>query len=346
MPQAPFTLSPVHTAMALGYKNPDYIADMVLPRIPVFAQEFNWDYRSVQNLLVAPPNEVSRTGRVPQLQFNAEQRTSNTKDYGYDVEVPQTDIDRAADQRAGRNTTYDPLDAAAEGAIEILRLRREIRTAAIVSNASNHATTEFVSGSDLWSDPASNPKDQILDLLEGMLLRANTMILSSSGARYLQNHPIIVESVKGTGAGTDAQGKVSLQAVADLFELKNIYVGRSYQVSAQFNDFEASSSSASRIWGNYCALLHLNPMVRSLSGSPFITWGATADYETVAMMDFDKNIGLKGGWAMRVGEQLRELVMSPLAGCLIEGIYTEPAAINVSDTAAFASSTSSAYPGV
>jgi hypothetical protein len=346
MPQTTFTQSPVHTATLLGYKNESYIADLVMPRVRVPAQEFNWDYRSIQNLLVAPENEVSRTGRVRQLQFNAEQRSSYTKDYGYEVPVPQTDIDRSADQKAANQTVYDPLDAAAEGSAEILRLRREVRVAGMVADTNNHASNEAVSGTDQWSDPASNPKDQILDILESMLVRANTLVLSSVGARHLRNNPTIVESVKATGAGVNARGQVTLEAVRELLELDAIYVGRNVQAIAAFNDFDATAGQARRIWGNYAALLHLNPMVRSTTGSPFVTWGMTADYDTLAMMGYDQDIGLKGGWILRAGEQLRELVTAPIAGCLISNIYDEPANIDISTAGAFASGSSSAYTGV
>ena len=344
MSKTPFVQSPVHAGIVQGYRNPSYIADQVMPAIAVPSRTFAWDFRSVKNLMVAPPNEVGRAGRTPRLEFNAEQRTSSIKDYGYDLPVPRYDQEVAEDQRRSNDGLTNPLDYAAMAGAEVLRLRREIRVAESVADNANHNTVETLAGSDLWSDPSSDPKTQIQELKEAMLQEANVMVLNNVSARYLRNHPVIVESIKGSGA---TQGQATLAEVADLLELDAILVGVSRQVLSNVNDFEADAASSRRVWGNFAALLHVNAMVRSTTNSPFLSWGFTGKYRNdVAMTRFEADMGLSGGDILRVGEKCREVVSSPICGTLIQNVYAAEADLAVGDTAASISGSSADYTGV
>lgn len=306
MSKAPFPINPVNTAIAIAYRNTRLIADEVLPRVPVSSTEFKYMLHNLADGFTVPDTQVSRKGRVNQVEFSATEKTASTEDHGLDAPVPQSDIDNA------KNTPgYDPLAKATEQTTNLIMLDREIRTSNLVFNNANYGADNKVtlSGTSQWSHADSSPLPVITDALDACVMRPNIGVLGRRVSTMLRRHPKIVKAFNGT---TGEDGMVPLQFLADLLELETILVGE-----ARLNIARPGQTAAlQRVWGSHAAFIYRDRLADANSGT---TFGFTGQFGSrVSSNEYDRNIGLKGGQMVRVGEQVKELITAPDLGYFFE----------------------------
>lgn len=344
MANMPFVESPIHTAMLLGYRNPSYVADIVLPEVPVEADNFAWDFYPLSNYLIAPENETGVTDRPPIARFHAEQRASSVKDYAYDIPVNRKQQRRSLQQRNAGTSTVDPMMLATEGGAELMSLRREIRLASLLTNPANFGRNIALSGGDMFSSAASTILDIIEDARVKMLLAPNMLIANTLALSLIRKNQQVIEAVKGTGA---RQGKASYQELADLFEVEQIVEMKARVGSGSYNDSQSTTLATSRILGPVVALVYISPRVRSTTGAVDLTWGYTAkSRQDMAYTFFDPMAGVEGTDMIRVAEFCREIVSSPVCGTLISNVYAAEADLSAGSAIASTSATATVYTGV
>jgi len=293
---APFTTDPIRTAIALAYMNRAFIADMVLPRVGVGAEEFKWTSYNKADRFTIPDTTIDRKGRMNQVEFGGTELASMTQDYGLEDVIPRKDIENA------RNTNFDPVGNATELLMELIMLQREQRVAAVVHNAATYPTgyKETLSGTDQWDDAASKPIVQISDALEVPFMRPNVLVTNGASLLALRRNQNVVKAFHGN---TGDDGMVPVSFLEQLFEL-TILTGRARYNSAN----KGQTLALSELWGNNAALLYLNP---SAAPSKGLTFGLTAEYESrIARSKEDSDIGLRGATVLQVGESVKELVMA------------------------------------
>lgn len=316
MARSPFAIQPDLTGIAIAYKNDEYIADMIAPREPVNAELFEWDELNIDQMYEFQDDQVGRLSAPNQVTFSSTRVQGSTVDHGLDSPVPQKDMDNY--QGVGAS----PLAIATEGVTELVMLNREKRVADIVQSAANYKTSNKVvlSGTSQFSDSTSNPVDAILTALDVPLVRPRVMVVSNYGWRILRQHPKVVESVKGTGAGSDARGILMRSAMAELFELEAVYVGTS-RGKATPRNVDAAASTPARIWGKHLALLGVDPMAKMLNmNRP--TFLITAQFGTrVAGTIQDPDMGLKGGVRVRAGEMVKEVILTKECSYFFENAF-------------------------
>ena len=312
----PFPIQQELTAIALAYSNRSYIADQVLPRVPVGSREFKWLQYNRDEMFTVPETMVGRKGVPNEVQFGASEVAGFVKDYGLDDLVPNEDLDAAP---AG----YDPLGRAVEGTSELVALDRELRVRDLVFNTATYpaANRATLSGTSQWSDYTnSDPYSAIMAARDGMLMPFNTGIIGRLAWSKLRVHPKITAALAPSAAGnsstSNAQGApATLQAVADLLELDQILVGESWVNTAK----PGQTASLSRVWGKDMALLHLNP-IASIRGNA-ITFGYTAEYgNRVSGSIPEPKVGLRGAQRVRVGESVNEIVCASDVGYYFQNI--------------------------
>ena len=306
----PFPVQQELTAIALAYSNRAYIADQVLPRVPVGGREFKWLQFNRAELFTIPETMVGRKGVPNEVQFGGTEVAGFVRDYGLDDVVPNEDITSAP---AG----YDPIGRAVEGVAELIALDREKRVADLVFNTNTYPTANrtTLSGTDQWSDYTnSDPYSAIMSALDGMLMRPNTAVIGRLAWSKLRVHPKITAALapssNGNSSTSNAAGApASVQAVADLLEIDNLLVGESWVNTAK----PGQTASISRVWGKHIAFLHLNP-VASIRGNA-ITFGYTAEYgNRVSGSIPEPKVGLRGAQRVRVGESVNEIVSASDVG--------------------------------
>lgn len=335
MARTNFVENPVWSGISEGYSNSgadnDFIAEMVLPTVQVSAEIFNADYMPPGQFLVAPDNVVGRLNRPPTLNFQALQRQFSTQDTGYDAPIPNFDIERAEQQRRGGNTGFNPESAVIEGLNEVCLLRRELRAASLVFNLNTYLPTQrqTVLGPSQWNQVGSRPLDQMRTVMDNMLQRPNTLILNQQGWTALTTNPSVVEAALGTSA---REGVASKQKIAELLEIKNIYVGTAWTSASAEQDLERTTESTRRVWGNNAALVYLNPSVRSTTGSNQFTFGYTARWGTKKSGYIeDPDMGVRGGRRARVYESTRELVTASFCGYYFQGVLSASANLTINN---------------
>lgn len=308
----PFPIQQELTAIALAYRNEQFIADQVLPRTPVGSREFKWQQFNRDEMFTVPQTQVGRKGEPNEVQFSGTEVAGFVNDYGLDDVVPNDDISSAP---AG----YDPIGRAVEGITELIQLDREIRTANLVFNQNTYpaANRTTLSGTSQWSDFAnSDPYTAIMTAFDGMLMRPNVLVLGRAVWSRLRVHPrvtaALAPSSNGNSASTNANGRpATTQALAELLEVDRIIVGQSWVNAAK----PGQPASMQRVWGRHVAGLHINPAA-SIRGNA-ITFGMTAEWGSrVAGTLNEPKTGLRGAQRVRAGESVRELITASDTGFL------------------------------
>lgn len=307
---APFVPQPHLTAIAIAYRNEQMIADEVLPRVPVPAETFKYSVFDKADMFTIPDTKVGRTSRPNEVDWHATEQTASVVDYGLEEPIPQKDIDQAA------GTPIDPTMIATEQITNLVDLDREKRTADLVFAAASYAAankTTLVQGASQWSDAAVNPLQQIQDAMDGMLMRPNMLVLGRRTATLLRRNPFVVKAFHGNLGDT---GTVPLAFLQDYLELTKIVVGQAWANTAK----KGQAVTNARLWGPHAALLYTNPVSASTRS---MTFGITGSFGTrVAGTLVDPDIGLKGGVRVRVGEEVKELVLANDLGYFFQNAVT------------------------
>lgn len=313
----PFPVDAALTAVALGYRNSTAmrIADDVLPRLPVSAEKFKWTEYPISEAFNVPDARVGRRGRVQQLEFGGEEKTSEVIDYGLESSIPYSDVQAAADARARGDGVHDPVLHAVAMLTDTIENIREARVAQMVTDIDTYAADKRVTlaGTSQWSD--YDDSDPIAALKAGMeatlVYRPNTVVMGRPVWSKVSSHPKVVNAVKGNVTGS---GIITIEQFRELMAgegISRVLIGDAWTNTAR----PGQTPSLSRAWGKHCALIHLNPMATVEQGG--VTFGFTAQYGSrIAGRIEDENIGLQGGLRVRTGERVREIVVAKDVGYL------------------------------
>lgn len=302
---APFPIQPYLTAIAVKYRNRRMIADTVCPRIPVGTPTFKYLTHTMAEGFTIPDTMVGRRGKPEQIEFTAVETTASTSDYGLDDPIPNSDIEAAP-------VNYDPLARATEVLTDLIALAREQRVANIVHGTGSYAAgnQQTLSGTSQFSDYVnSDPIGIIGAAIDTPVIRPNIAVIGRAAWTKLRSHPKIVMAVLGTAATT---GAVSAKSVADLFELDDLFVGEAFYNSAR----RGQTASMARVWGKHLALIYNDHQASADGKMPSFTWTAQWGSRIAGTVP-DKDIGLRGGLRLRVGESVKEVVSANDLGYLI-----------------------------
>lgn len=303
--QAMFAIQEDLTAIAIAFRNQRMIADDVLPRVGVGSQVFRYNLYNQSDDFTVPNTLVGRKGATPRAEWNATRAQSETVDFGLEDALPVMDIEQ------GRRQNMDVRGRTTSFLTNLLMLDREIRVAATVFNTSNFVAGNqaTLSGTSQWSDYTnSNPLSAIMSALDVPLMRPNLAVFGQDTWRVLRQHPRIVEAVRGTGAGVNAQGTITQQQLAELLEIEAVYVGQGFLNTAR----KGQTASYSRVWGKHAAFLYRDSLASADQGT---TYGFSAQFgDRLAMSYFDPNAGMRGSEVLRVGESVIETVSAPALG--------------------------------
>jgi hypothetical protein len=304
---APFVIQPRLTAITLAYKNADMIADVVLPRVPVDSPDFKYTVYTKEDTFTIPDTLVGRVGKTNQIDYTASEQTASVADYGLEEAIPYFDTAAAAAAQAVQGTTpVDPEARATEQISDVLALAREQRTANLVFSTASYAAgnVSTLAGTAQWSDFVnSNPIMAIMTALDAMIVRANSLVLGQAVWTQLRQHPKVVQAIYGSGSAQQS-GIVSREQVAQLLELKQLIVGQGFVNTAK----KGQAGTFSRLWGKNASLLYINPLTATTKD---MSYGVTGQWGArVSGTIEDKDIGLRGGTRVRVGESVKELILA------------------------------------
>jgi hypothetical protein len=319
MAQAPFVIQPRLTAIAIAYRNAGYIADRVLPRVPVDSPSFKWTKFTVGDSFTIPDTRVGRKSAPNKIDWTATEQTDSVIDYGLDDSVPQWDSQAAVASRAVAGVQpINPEERSTELLTELVDLDREKRVATSVFTLATYpaANRLTLSGTGQWSDYTnSDPLTAILTNLDLCIVRPNIAVLGQATWTKLRLHPKVTAAVYPQGGNaTGGATAVAKQALADLLELEEVIVGQAWANSAK----PGQTVSNARLWGKHAAFLYRAPVVTRTEG--VVTFGMTAQWGSriAGTIGQDPDIGLRGGTRVRSGESVKEVVVANDAAFFFE----------------------------
>lgn len=301
----PFPQDPGLTAVAIGYRNADMIADAVCPRRPV-TPKFKYLKFDFGEGITVPDTRVSRKGAPAEVEFSATEEVAEVEDHGLDDVVPNNDITDAPDG-------YDPLNHAVMGVTDLVETAREVRVANMFFDAGNYAAANKVTlaGGDKFSDLVnSDPLGVFLDALESCIVRPNEMVMGQPVWAVLQRHPKLVKAMHGNDGG---EGIVTVEWLRTQLDLRKIHVGRGWVNGAK----KGQAVAKQRIWGKHIALYVNDPLANVQNKRPTFALTGQAGTRTAGQIDEPK-LGLNGSVRVRVGERVKELILANDLGYLIK----------------------------
>lgn len=305
MAVSPYPIAPALTAISVVYKNPAYIADLVLPRTPVGAQNFTFVQFPVDTMFNIYDTTVGRRGKPNEIVIEGTETASFTLDQALDSPIPQADIDNA-------DIRYDPRDLQTMALTQAIAMGREQRVANLVFNTGSYAAglSTTLSGTGQYSDYVnSDPVVGINAQLDLPLMRPNKLIFGQQSWTTVRSHPRIVQATKGTA---QTGGVASRQQVAELFEVDEVLVGATRANNAK----RGQTPAMARLWGKHIAGIYIPPV---LTGQGEVAFGASFEWGSrIASEIEDRDIGMRGGVRVRVGESLRELIIANQAGFFLQ----------------------------
>ncbi|AEV36818.1 hypothetical protein PSE_2308 [Pseudovibrio sp. FO-BEG1] len=300
-----FTESPTLTAIAIAYKNPDVslIADEVLPRVPT-PRSFKYHKYDEAGDFTVPDTRVGRRSSPNQVEIEGTETDASVEAYGIDIPLDNVTIEEAKKQK------WNPEGKATERATNIVNLDREIRVAKLVSDPTNyHADhVEALSGSDLFSDPGSDPISILEDMMSTCWVKPNQLGFGFKVWRDLRKHPKVVKAIHGNSGD---QGRATKAQVAELLEIKRILVGES-RVNLKR---PGEDPVLARVWDNIVCGQYID---RTADTSGGMTFGFTAVHGKKVAGTLPANMGIHGGKLIRSAEEVREVVIASRAGFLIQ----------------------------
>jgi len=307
MSDGPFPRDRELTAIAIAYKNPTggYIADKVLPRVPVGKRTFNWWEYDLEQSYQVVKTLVGERSKVPMVELTGTRRESTCEDYGLDIPLTKSDIDEAP-------KGVDPKAQATEQSADFVHLERECNVATMCFNAANYPSSQKADlsgiGDTQFDDADADPLVYIAEKLDGCQVRPNKMVFGQPAWSKLRTHAKVVKACNGNDGGN---GLAMRERIAELLELDEILVGRSFYNSVK----PGKTPVLARAWGKHALAFYCAPNVGTAGG---MTFGYTATLGTFFGGFKAIDIGLLGGTAVRAGEIRKEIIAAPYAAFLFQ----------------------------
>ncbi len=312
---SPHPIDTALTAIAFGYKNKNYIADMVAPRVMVPSQRFSFMQFKDESFYQMPESRVGRRSTPEELNLESIETPDFCEDHGFDGGVPLADeMNAAAYKSVSGGRIYNPMDAQVMQLSEALAIVREKRVADIANNPVSYdpALQILIPNGQKFNEAGGDPISVITESADMPLLPPNQMIFSRPVWTKFRKLPQIVEAIKGTGAD---QGLVTRQQVAELFEMEEVLVGDTRGNISR----PGQPANLSRLWGNNIILAHKSAVMNATDAPTFM---ATFEWGMRSVTSwFEKNMGVRGGTKCRVYESVRERVVASQGGFLIRAPF-------------------------
>lgn len=298
-------VDPLLTGVSIGYTNSAYIADLVLPSLPVSRQtdkHFIYDkgrFRVEDNKRGAGANSKEVTLNLTTgLPYFCE-------DHALKEFVLDEDVDNAA-------PGMDPMVDATENVTELHMVAKEVEAAALLTDTGVMTQNVTLSGTSQFSDYANSDPFSVIETGKQTIHAAihvdpNVAIIGKQVWDKLKHHPAFLERVKYSQKGT-----ISEDLLASLIGVDRIIIAAAGKNTA----VEGQADSMSYIWGKNIVLAYINPRL----GKKSLTLGVTYQWKSRKVERIrGANEEDRKGTYVRVGEHYYDQkLVAASAGYLIK----------------------------
>jgi len=292
---------------SVQYRNEDMIWRDVMPEVKVNKRsDLYWKYGK-ENAYRSFDDKIGPRSMANEVDFAVSTDNYSVKDHALADWVTQEEIDNSDTPLAPESDSNDFVN-------QSLDVAQEQRVSALVFAAATYPAGNKVTlaGATQWSGASDNPIKDVQDAVEGCFVRANTLVFGIDAWLVFRRLPEITDAVKAI-AGTNLNGGLATpDAVANLFEVDRVLVGRSRYLSSK----EGQTSTFARLWGKHMAALNVKAGdigIRSISFGKTFT-----ETRRFTMRSFDEKRGLKGAHYIKTGWNSDEKVVASDLGYFIE----------------------------
>lgn len=192
--------------VAVQYRNADGIARRVLNRVPVLQRSGSYTVFDKDSVFRRESGKMARLAKPKSITENEGTSQYACRDWGLRQEVP-FGIQTLTPFQVNR------LNRAVLTLQGKLDMDLEADTAALVAASTHDAVTKT------WKDDTSDPVADMKTLRQKVLMGSNTLVLGRRVVDRLQYHPKLLAL-----RNTSAAGSLSLDNLAEIFEVKNVLV--------------------------------------------------------------------------------------------------------------------------
>lgn len=261
--QRDVVVDPVLSNVSIGYKNENFIAEMLMPSQPTAKQSGKYYKYDKANLRRAKALRAPG-GKANEVSFGLSLDTFYAEDHALKDKIPFEIIEQAED-------ALNPETDATENVTEMLQIDKEATLAATMSATGTITQNTTLSGTSQWSDyensdPFTNIRTAISTVETAIGKRPNVLVFGNATWNKLIDHPDIVDRIKYSMSGA-----VTKELVARLFDVEKVLVGNAVYNSAD----EGQTDSLAGIWGKHAWAVYVSPG----KGLKQVTFGFTFNYK-------------------------------------------------------------------
>lgn len=260
-------VNPVLTNMSIGYKNPEFIWDLLAPVVPADEKSgtyFIWtrDFW-FRNFGEAGGAKRATAGAYKRVDLGVATDTFKTIEYGF--ETLTDDPTQASSQTPESLIAQD-----VKFLTNLIEMELELLIAGELFVTGKWGTSNTLTGTSQWSDFANSDPIGDFDTAKGTV-RRNTgvepdrAIMGIETWNDLKEHPLITDKYKHTQGGIMTE-----ELVASALGIKEIVVGRTAKNTAK----EGQTYVGADVWGDSCVLIPAidAPALESPAGAYTFMW--------------------------------------------------------------------------
>lgn len=300
-------IDPVLTEFARGYKHPERVGHVLFPRVEVNARggqviQFGKESFRLYSAKRAPGAMTVSVG------FGYEGEAYWLEQEALDAKVPREHMEDATQVPGidlGKRST--------NMVMHMLTLNLEAQQAKLACDPANYDANHKMafSGSDFWSDPNSDPVEDV-ETAKEVVRRAsgvepNRLVVSKPGFNALKFHPKIVERFKYTTSES-----ITAKMIANILDIETLAVGKSVALTSPDPDAEFDD-----VWGNDAVLAYVPDEPQ---GAEEPSFGYTYTLKAHPFVEKPEWKGDVKSWIYGVTYERMPVLVGATAGFLFQGV--------------------------
>lgn len=239
-------IDPILTQHARGYVNTDLVGRFLFPAVTMptrAAKRIEFDRSAFHR------RQTRRApgARIAQLEFGYE-----GKPVALHQEALRSNIPFEHQQEADAVPGIDLAQTALDIVLAVIALEKEIQQAEVARNAALYPAENklALAGTDKWSDPLSDPQEQMNDAVEVIRKRTgrrpNTLLVGATARGALKVHPKIRDHFKYTQTAA-----ISNVMIAEYLDIPTVISGDAI--------YDTGDAVSVDVWGNDAILAYVPP---------------------------------------------------------------------------------------
>ena len=241
------------TNVAVQYKNDTFIADRILPVVPVTKQSDKWFIYGKEALRIYDDIRVKGAEAKEVVSWSV----TSSDNYYCDVRALKDLI--ADEDRDNADVPLDPDINTTEGLVKMRLLRREYDVANYLFNTATFSG-KTAAVTTKWDDYTNSAPIRDIEAKKEIVhdaigLEPNVVVIGYSVFKKLKHHPDMLERIKYT-----QKGVLTPALLADILDVDEVIVGGGLKESA----VEGQTSSLTKMWGKYALIMYRQPGANTL----------------------------------------------------------------------------------